>query len=142
MFVVHVATEMLLFSLDIHLFHLLVFVTQEQTSVGQLLCKFNEAPDSLMRVSELLANSNSVNTQMIALVALENIVKVRWTVLSPQQKMQIKQFLGDRIALTAQQVRSAKSLNVLLKKMNLLLVQVRGNGGGGEGDSEQALVGC
>lgn len=92
--------------------------------IQEVLVKLQDHPDSWLRVDAILEQSNNPNTKVLALNILESVVKTRWRVLPAEQREGIKKFIVDKIIQMSQSAEMLKQMSVLVRKMNLILVQV------------------
>lgn len=119
------------------------FSGRSSPAVQEVLVKFQDHPDSWLRVDQILEKSQSNNTKIIALNILENAVKSRWKVLPAEHKEGIKKYIVDQIIkmyvaaadaevglpvdfcpFRSSNYDTLKAQSVFVRKLNLILVQV------------------
>ncbi|CEO99241.1 Importin N-terminal domain-containing protein [Plasmodiophora brassicae] len=100
------------------------FSGRSSPAVQEVLVKFQDHPDSWLRVDQILEKSQSNNTKIIALNILENAVKSRWKVLPAEHKEGIKKYIVDQIIKMSSNYDTLKAQSVFVRKLNLILVQV------------------
>ena len=100
------------------------FGGRARKEIQEVLVKLQEHPDSWLRVDTILEQSSSPNTKVLALNILESTIKTRWRVLPLEQREGVKKFIIDKIIQMSSNPETLKQMSVLIRKMNMILVQV------------------
>lgn len=92
-----------------------------------VLTQLKEHPQAWLRVDTILEHSQSDNSRFFALQILEELIKTRWKILPPDQRQGMKNYLINLLLKISAQVQVSKTLNAVLNRLNVAIVQVRPN---------------
>jgi len=95
------------------------------TVANQILGQFKEHPQSWTRVDTILEHATHPNTKYFGLSILESLIRFRWNLLPKEQQTAIRNYLVDLIIKLASTDELRVANQVLLGKMNAVLVDVR-----------------
>ena len=92
--------------------------------VNQLFVQFQNHPQAWLRVDAILEKSQVQEAKLLALRILEDAVKTKWKPLPKEQKEGIKSFIVGLIIKISSSPELMKQQAALLKKLDVVLVQV------------------
>jgi exportin-1 len=92
----------------------------------KILTEFRQHPDSWTFCDYILTNSTQIFTKVIALGILEDVIKTRWNLLSPDQKMGMRNYLVELLIsnVTNDNIYGQPNVSHFISKLNLIIVQV------------------
>eukprot|EP00043_Microstomoeca_roanoka_P007734 m.74794 g.74794 ORF g.74794 m.74794 type:complete len:1091 (+) comp13950_c3_seq3:137-3409(+) len=96
----------------------------EQKLAEQIMKQFQDHPDAWLRVSQVLQESQYINTKYFALNILKNVIATRWKLLPEDQTEGIQNFIVSMTIDASQSFESLHEHRVLLSKLNAVLVQI------------------
>lgn len=87
-----------------------------------VLLRFREHPDSWARTAAIINESKDSRAKIFAVQALERAVKIRWTLLTEEQKKGAREYVVDRILEYSMQ--NSGNSKILVKYFNQVLIEV------------------
>jgi exportin-1 len=86
--------------------------------------EFKMLPDSWTYCDMILNKSNSLYTRIYALIILEDLIKSKWNLLNPDQKLGIRNFLVDLLIKNVTDENTYSENQAFINKLNMNIVQV------------------
>jgi len=104
----------------------------EQKRAEKVLALFRYHPDSWARTSAILRESREVKSKIFSLQVLEKMVKMRWSVLTEEQKEGVREYIVESILEHSVESRGEKEerkeerskKETVLKGMNQILIEI------------------
>eukprot|EP01084_Bolivina_argentea_P223787 378575_1 len=93
--------------------------------IHDILARFEQSPNAWTKAPEIIQNSKSIESKMIALSILEKCIKTRWKILPLQQKKGIKGFVESLVVKLSQDTsNNLKDIKPFLTKLNTVLIEI------------------
>eukprot|EP00756_Hemistasia_phaeocysticola_P006206 Hpha_TRINITY_DN13728_c0_g1::TRINITY_DN13728_c0_g1_i1::g.142264::m.142264/K14290/XPO1, CRM1; exportin-1 len=90
----------------------------------QVIAQYQQHPDSWTQADQILQQSGRMESKFVALQALGDCIESRWSRLSQDQRLGIRNFIAGMCMNLSRDAASLQSSRVLLEKLNYTLVQV------------------
>lgn len=92
-------------------------------SIHDILAEFQQSPNAWTKAPEILQNSSSVESKMVALNVLKICIVQRWKILPLEQKSGIKNFV-ESLVIKLSQDPNVSSIGPFLTKLNQVLIEI------------------
>lgn len=100
------------------------FYSQGSLDAQQVLVKFQSHPQAWSRFADILDRSQNENTKILALGILESTIRFRWKTLQQIDRDNLRLYAINFINAACVDPNSRTAHSVLIRKMNLVLVQI------------------
>lgn len=101
------------------------FQNGSNAKLNEVLTKFANHEKAWMQSSEIILKSNSPQSKIIALTALQQCIQTQWKVLPPAEKDGIRRFIESVIVKSCEQIQGGQSdLKAFLTKLNTTLIEI------------------
>ncbi len=96
----------------------------ERKEAERALVVFKDDPSSWLKVHAILDRAQQPQTKFYALQILDEMVKSRWKVVPPQQRLSVKNYVVNVAIKLSSEEATLRANKILLRKLNAVLVQI------------------
>ncbi|KAI5191815.1 exportin-1 [Nematocida sp. AWRm77] len=96
----------------------------EHRRAEEVLLKFRDHPDSWARAASIMKEGKDMRSKLFALQVLERMVRIRWSLLTEEQKESVREYVVETILQYAVEESSKPEGEQLLKRLNLILIEI------------------
>jgi exportin-1 len=98
--------------------------TTANLDAQKALIAFQSHPQAWCRVGEILEKATEENSKILALAALDNAVKTRWSLIPAEDRENLRRFTIQFLNSLCLDFPSKSRHQLVVRKMNLIIVQV------------------